>query len=319
LIHEDILESVLNDLKQQPNLAVSLSSYPRNSAAPDYRTLNIKAAVIDEFRSIVDEHCLAIETQLRAGDLELRPFDMAVPHLADHEIEWLEFAHHPHMLAHTASVFGSVHSPPFANEAEFLRYLHSYAVMLETPDDPVFFYRKYNPQRELARSRKLSIFYADGQYDKVRDTTFVLDRKIDCFSRGNHIYISSKLGFQAIFRWYEVLEESAQKSLDLIHSVVPIEHFDEFAVRCRSDMDKLVKLNSIANRPYLATVTMADIKKVIQHFGLSGIQIVGHGNQERIVYDASNPWAILKILDDDYLESDMTHRKYESTTKRDVP
>ena len=42
------------------------------------------------------------------------------------------------------------------------------------------------------------------------------------------------------------------------------------------------------------------------------------GDDEKLQYDASDKWAILRLLDDDYLESVMTKNRYEVNSKRTI-
>jgi len=76
------------------------------------------------------------------------------------------------------------------------------------------------------------------------------------------------------------------------------------------------KLSSVSRSPYLATITMADIKQVITEFGLS-VPIVKDNGVEKIVFEKSpeKRWEILKLLDDDYLRSVMTNQKYAANSK----
>ncbi|MEW5814630.1 MAG: Kiwa anti-phage protein KwaB-like domain-containing protein, partial [Spirochaetota bacterium] len=80
---------------------------------------------------------------------------------------------------------------------------------------------------------------------------------------------------------------------------------------------KLAKLKNIASKPYLEQITIADLKKVIQKYSLN-IEIVRVKGQEMIKFDSSDKWAILRLLDDDYLESVMTGNRYEVNSKRDL-
>ncbi len=48
------------------------------------------------------------------------------------------------------------------------------------------------------------------------------------------------------------------------------------------------------------------------------IKTVKQGGVEKLVFDPSDKWAILKLLDEDYLNSIMTGNKYEATGKRSM-
>ncbi len=61
---------------------------------------------------------------------------------------------------------------------------------------------------------------------------------------------------------------------------------------------------------------MTDIKKVITEFNLSVPVVIDNG-MEKIVFEPApeKRWQILKLLDDDYLGSVMTHAKYAANSK----
>ena len=66
---------------------------------------------------------------------------------------------------------------------------------------------------------------------------------------------------------------------------------------------------------------MSDVKKVIAESGLS-IQIIEVNGQEKLLFDPQaktrEKYSLLRLLNDDYLQSIMTGKKYEVTGKREV-
>jgi Domain of unknown function (DUF4868) len=109
----------------------------------------------------------------------------------------------------------------------------------------------------------------------------------------------------------------AKETLATVRAHVPISNFEEFAHDCESHLPKLVKLRNIASKPYLARLTMENIKNVVKKNNLP-VQIAVTGGKEMLVYDPSNKWVLLKLLDDDYLWSLMTEQSYEVTGKREL-
>ena len=97
----------------------------------------------------------------------------------------------------------------------------------------------------------------------------------------------------------------------------PIKNFDEFSVKCKGHYQKLAKLRNISQKSYLDAITIDDMKKVIGEFNRN-IRIDKVDGQEKLVYDSSNPWEILRLLDDDFLASDMTKEKYEVNSKHAI-
>ena len=76
------------------------------------------------------------------------------------------------------------------------------------------------------------------------------------------------------------------------------------------------KLAMIARKPYLERVTIDDIKRTIDEFGLD-VRVVEEAGTEKLLFEAepAKRWLLLKLLDDDFLGSVMTHEKYEVNSK----
>ncbi len=100
----------------------------------------------------------------------------------------------------------------------------------------------------------------------------------------------------------------------MISVKVLIKNFAEFAVKCKGHYQRLAKVRNISQKSYMNTITSNDRKKVIKEFKRN-IGIVKENGQEKLVFDSSNPWEILRLLDDDFLASDMTKEKYEVNSK----
>ena len=93
-------------------------------------------------------------------------------------------------------------------------------------------------------------------------------------------------------------------------------NFEEFKKACEGHLQMKAKLKNIANKPYLKTVKIADIKRVLKEFPHLGVEIEEKDGKESLVFDPENKWALLRLLDDDYLGSRLTGEKYEVTGKR---
>jgi hypothetical protein len=121
--------------------------------------------------------------------------------------------------------------------------------------------------------------------------------------------------FQKIFKFYEELVKVADTVLKTIEECIPIDDFAAFKEACAGHLQKLAKLKNIAGKPYLKDLKISQIKSVIERYNLP-IETVGEGDDAKLCYNASDKWAILRLLDDDYLESAMTNNHYETNSKR---
>jgi hypothetical protein len=199
---------------------------------------------------------------------------------------------------------------------EFISDLRFYVIVVQPKNQkPIYFSRTYSKSKELSRSSLFGALSAGGQYDRVREPLLLFDKYIDCFSCGSLMFIIKQDNFQKVFRFFELVLKTAQKTLATIRAQVPISNFDEFACACEGHLQKQAKLRNISERPYLKSITIDDLKKVIRQFKLP-ITTTKKNGKEMLVYGPADKWALLRLLDDDYLKSLMTDQNYEVTGKR---
>jgi hypothetical protein len=285
--------------------------------APDFQRVTITEAVSGEFRKLSKEALARRRKDLESGDLVLHSYDPgAKPD--SHEVELLDLSEHQSIRDQISGLSDLAGLETFLAEDDFLSSLRFYVIVFRPKiGAPVFCFRTYSQKRELKRSPLLAIVLRQGHYDKFTDPLFLFDRHIDCISRGNDLFIFKKDKFQKIFQFYELLLKTAKDTLKIIKARIPIDNFDDFEQACEGHLQKVAKLKNIASKPYLQKVTMKDIKKVIKKYDLN-ISTVGKGKSEKIHFDDSDRWAILRLLDDDYLESVLTGNSYETNSKRPI-
>ena len=283
--------------------------------APAIERVQISRAVADQFRNIVKEELARRKKQRDKGDAVLRQYDVQAK-LDSHEVEHIGLSAHPSIRNQLTGLTDLESLDVFAEEPGFVEHLRFYVVLLRPKGgEPVLFFRTYTPKKELNRSALFAVVAKRGTYDRFTDSLFLFDQHVDCVVRGDDLFILNKDKFQKIFRFYEMLIAEAKRTLRTIEERIPIDGFADFEASCEGHLQKLSKLKNIASKPYLQKITVADIKKVIQKYGLP-IQTVGEGANERIKFDPSDRWGILRLLDDDYLESVMTGSTYEVNSKR---
>ncbi|MDP2754567.1 MAG: DUF4868 domain-containing protein [Nitrospirota bacterium] len=203
-------------------------------------------------------------------------------------------------------------------ENEFLKHLRFYVIIIQ-PDqgDPIYCFCSHSKMKELSRGKKIIAIRIGDRYDALTQIGFVFDERIDCIASGNYVFSFNKNRFQLIFRFYDKLKEAAADLLTNIQDSIPIANFSDFSTACMSHLQKLEKLRNIANKPYLSQITMEDIRRTIARNRLN-VEIVVENGQEKLKFDPRDKWAILNLLDDAYLESEMTHLSYEVSSKRQL-
>src|SRR5262249_14506078 len=276
-------------------IAVCLASCLKEEPEPHYAYLQVTDALLDSFREVARTNLTPLAAAWRTGDLLLHPY-AAQSRPDEHEVEYLDLAAHPVILEQIAPLADLTALAVFEADREFVAALRFYVIVVSPPEGaPVYCFRTYTPKKELARSRLFAALFRDGQFDTIREPLFLFDQHLDCLSRGSDMFVLKKGHFQSMFRFYELVRRNAHQALETLRASVPIGTFERFAQDCESHLTKLIKLQSIAGKPYLARVTIADMRKVIVRYGLN-VEIQMVEGRERIMYDPADKWALLKLL-----------------------
>lgn len=298
---------------------VFIASFTTDEKVPVFQRLQLASGLTDEFRAVV-AGCLKL---WGAEDETQQP--VLWPHLDGtrpdaFEFEHLDLAQHDQIRAQVKGLaVPAIDIPVFTADNDVVSGIRFYVVTVQPPSaEPVHFFRTYTPKRELSRSHWFAALLHDGQFDHADTPTFLFDNHIDCFSVGNLLFVVQKTNFRAIFRFLERVALEAEKTLSLIRDRIPIKNFEQFAEDCRGHIHKIAKLNNIARQPYLATITMDDIRNVLRQVPSLKIRIENVGGIEMLVYDRGDRWAILQLLGNHFMQSLLTKGIFNANSSRPV-
>lgn len=310
---DDILALDLSEC----DVTVCLASYVKEDIIPRFERLHLSNELTDEFRGIAVYLLEQSRRNKNNGNMVLRSYAVESK-LDPYEIEHLDLSAYDTILEQIDPLTSLAEIGLFGEDEKFIANLRFYVITVQLAEgEPVHFYRSYTPKRMLSRSRMFAVWFSQGQYDKVTQPVFLFDHYIDCVSRGNTMFIFKKDNFQEIFRFFEMVRKVAKETLDTIRMRVPIQNFEAFAHDCEGHLAKLVKLKNIAAKPYWNRITIHNMKKVIEKNNLP-VKIVETDGKEMLLYDPTDKWVLLKLLDDDYLWSLMTEQSYEVNGKREM-
>jgi len=311
----DVLHDIFTVNLKTCDIAVCLASIEPRDTIPIYMSLELSSRLTETFLDVVSSVIEEYKKGWRKHDIVLHDYTPESK-LDDYEIELLDISQHGTIRKQIESLSALQDLDTFQEDEEFICNLRFYVIVARPLNaEPIYFYRTYTPKKMLSKSPFFGIWRGENEYDRIERPIFLFDKYIDCVSRGNSMFILKKENFQHIFRFLEEVEKCAKQTLKYIKVRMPIANFDQFADACERDAGKLRKLKNIATQPYLDKISMNDIKRVIQMHNLR-IPIATVDGVEIIVFEPANPWDILKLLDDDYLNSVMTSQNYEVTGKR---
>lgn len=194
-----------------------------------------------------------------------------------------------------------------------VRRLSFYSVGFHTDDATAILLKRSKPAQPLDR-RRLSVLFRNNRIDRIGEPVLSFDTEFDILLYEDWGVAVSAAGVQSMLRDLDELRASVDANVESIHRRFPIANVEEFVEACRRDPRMMTKLHSVAQKDYLNQVTIDDIRHLIRSYELPEDLLDDNG---RFVYDGhpERRWLILKVLDDDYLESATTQRRYEVNSK----
>jgi hypothetical protein len=306
---EQALQSLARALAADPDISVLVAAAP--DADVVVQRLNLRQDLAAEFRSAA-----RAAVPVANGEVIIKPYDPGYKP-DPNELVFIDLAQNI-AVAEQILQFSQVQQAElFREKDEIVDTLRFYAIVATiSARRRAVFFRAYSPKKELTRRAGFAALFSRGSYDKVDSKIFLFDHETDCFAWDGYLFIRNVGTFQRIFGYFEELRARAIQTVDIVLAQIPISNVEAFRATCTGQFQMMAKLAQIARKPYLARVTMQDIRRTIEEFHI-GVQIVQENGHERLLFEGSlaKRWLILKLLDDDYLGSTMTHEKYEVNSK----
>src|SRR5439155_7506415 len=159
----------------------------------------------------------------------------------------------------------------FKEKEEVIDNLRFYVVIVKGRSSSgstryALFLRTFSPKNELTRSGWKGIMQSGEFYNKVTKKIFMFDEESDCLVWRNHVFIKNVTQFERIFQYFEALQKTAKQTIASVSVHLPISNLNDFKQACLGNPLMLSKLAQIAKKPYLASVTVNDIKRTIKDF-----------------------------------------------------
>ncbi len=186
-------------------------------------------------------------------------------------------------------------------------------------------YQAFSPEKALQR-RKVWALWSGEQFVRLTEEPLVIDRGLRLIVVGgavtSTVVMQSSATYQSMFGALPELKKSAEKTYQASIGKLDIVDGDKLEAACRSDLNmmrKLVSIQAKLDRPgYADAVTMPALITFLRAHPKIDVPVQdADGPHPKLVFssDAQHRWAILKLLDDDFLRSELTDITYEANSK----
>ncbi len=185
-------------------------------------------------------------------------------------------------------------------------------------------YQGFSPEKALEHSKRILAFWNGDQFASLEAQPLVIDRNLRLFVFGSAVVMKSNSAYEALFGPLPDLRVQASETYSATLGQLQIVGGDELQAACESDINMMRKLLSIQQKLDQPGYPQAlDMPSVVAFLGRNphiDVPIDTRGGGPALVFQpqAQHRWALLKLLDDDYLRSDLTNINYEANSKTEV-
>jgi Domain of unknown function (DUF4868) len=169
-------------------------------------------------------------------------------------------------------------------------------------------------QFDIAKRGKLIARFRDQTLVRVHRNRrqLAFDDKFDLVLEPGRVLVAQMSAFDALFTDREAMAAEVPRQVgELKKAGIDVKNAKDLVSACQRNLVMMKKLARIVDSGYIAEVTPVKVRSLVEEFAIPG-RVIEEG---AFVFDKKNRWTLLKILDDDYLRSPLTRRKYESSAK----
>ena len=174
--------------------------------------------------------------------------------------------------------------------------------------------------RQIIGNKKFNIIFSDDIYNKFEKNLIQLPNKFDVIIWDNNVIILGPNNFERIFNFIKQFREAAKDVREYISdSDIDIEDQEKVFDKIEGNKKVVRKMHEVSQNEYYKEMTMEDMIDRINNYNLEGVRINEdeEGNKKLRVTDFRKVWDFVKLLNDDFLISNVTENKYGVNSKEE--
>ncbi len=283
----------------------------RNLTALEYHEIPLDQGVRERIQSIAASRARGYLSDIEDGSRDIREYD-----ITNTEQDTV-----PLQYADPGSIEHFERYEPLLNEEYFdtgsydnLSDISFQALRISNEsDEHVIIFQKFSNRQISGNTDDLRISERDEQYQEFEDTVITIPERIDCILYEDTIYVFASKKFEDIFDYLTQYERHANDVLTGIDSSeLRIHNMGEFVDSILGDRRALRKMKSIEERGLYSSLNRAQVEDIVDDYDL-GIEIQTDDDGEWGIHipDLRKKWDVIRLLDDDHLESSLTSTQYQ--------
>tara|TARA_R100000935_G_scaffold21946_1_gene40683 strand:- start:22398 stop:23357 length:960 start_codon:yes stop_codon:yes gene_type:complete len=198
---------------------------------------------------------------------------------------------------------------------DFLDDLFGHITVVGNEEFKLTTFRKHHPIDFVKRDRRLYIFPAAERFVEMQRDGFILNKGYDLIKVNGDLIVISLKTLEKYFSFDKVLEVESEEFLVTIEASNFIENIDELKEFASLNKSYQRKLIGAKNTPVLGMQFNAVSSFVATHPKLKNILKLNEAKSAFNLSSANSKKIFIKLLNDDYLNSDLTDLNYTANSK----
>lgn len=199
-----------------------------------------------------------------------------------------------------------------SDDSEKLKQKNLWGYIVHFNDIDLYLFKKASSSKVTLKSKGLmNAIISDGVLNAVESDLISFDNKLDCILYKDEILIFNKVNFEKVFDFFDKMFEIVKEKISDLKKKGFVQDTDSLFTNCKNDSRKIKKLRTILKSDTLSSIKKEKFESINKKFDL-GLDFDADGN---IIIDEEKSWQILALLNDDYLNSDLTTINYEAQGK----
>lgn len=196
--------------------------------------------------------------------------------------------------------------------------IKGFIIKLSNATKSIYIYKKHYPINYLQRASVLRIFKSNDKLEELQHDVLNIDKSFDFVLIDSHIVITKMKTIERFFGYEDYIKQNAIQNITLVEALAFIEDVSHL----RSSLEKTriaKKLNkAMINSPVLELIRNEKenvLKFIEEHPKLKGLIKFNEAKDKVELTSLKSIEAFVKLLDDDYLKSELTKMLYDSQNK----
>lgn len=199
-----------------------------------------------------------------------------------------------------------------------LPYSEIWAVWFKLKIQRSIFYilKKITPSKVLSTGGVLAMIFKGDSFKSLKEDVLTIDGTFDVLACNNTLIFENKQKFEKALLYEEIKQEIAKEALEEIYHIDIIENFDDFQQMLIDDKHSINKLTKLKAKRYFREKTFEDYRRIIDRYNIN-IEL-DEAEEKFIITNKAQAKLLVKVLNDDYLMSELTEIKYSAHSKETI-